>query len=64
MTEHGMAGLLKGKPNVVSMGLASFTASIASQGARALHVDWKPPAGGDPVALEALDSLRPREEAR
>ena len=62
MSTQGVSGLLKGMPNVVSMGLASFTASIASQGARALHVEWAPPAGGDPAALEALDSLLPRAE--
>ncbi len=59
MRTQAVSGLLKGMPNVVSMGLASFTASIASQGARALHVEWAPPAGGDPAALEALDSLLP-----
>ena len=62
MTAHRMADLLKGKPDVISMGLTSFTESIVSQGARAIHVDWKPPAGGDPAALAALDALQPFSE--
>jgi hypothetical protein len=44
---------------VVSMGLKSFTESIASQGTRTVHVDWSPPAGGDIEMLSVLDSLRP-----
>ncbi len=54
--------LLKDKPKVVSMGLKSFTDSISAQGAQAIHVDWKPPAGGDTELLSLLDSLRPLEE--
>jgi len=54
--------LLKEKPSVISMGLKSFTDSISSQGARAVHVDWRPPAGGDVRAVAVLDSLRSIEE--
>lgn len=31
----------------LNVGLESFAASLTAQGARAVHVDWRPPAGGD-----------------
>jgi FdrA protein len=31
----------------LNVGLESFTASLTSQGAAVLQVDWKPPAGGN-----------------
>ncbi|HYO11776.1 MAG TPA: acyl-CoA synthetase FdrA [Thermoanaerobaculia bacterium] len=31
----------------INVGLESFYDSLASQGARAVHVEWKPPAGGN-----------------
>lgn len=48
--------------SVISMGLRSFSDALAAQGTEVLHVDWRPPAGGDPLMLAALDSLRPFEE--
>ena len=54
--------LWKGKLEVVSMGLESFTESIADQGAGAIQVDWRPPAGGDPEMIALLDSLLPIKE--
>lgn len=57
-----LAELLTGRPSVISMGLRSFTDSIASQGAAVIHVEWQPPAGGDARMLAVLDALRPLEE--
>lgn len=54
--------LWKNELAVVSMGLESFTEAIAAQGARAVQVDWKPPAGGDPGMLALLDTLAPLKE--
>jgi FdrA protein len=31
----------------LNVGLESFTASLAAQGAATLHLDWRPPAGGN-----------------
>jgi FdrA protein len=40
----------------VNVGLESFYESLTAQGARAIHVDWRPPAGGN----EKLTSLLAR----
>ena len=40
----------------INVGLESFYASLVSQGAQAVHVDWRPPAGGN----EKLASLLAR----
>jgi uncharacterized protein (DUF849 family) len=37
----------------ISLGLAVFADDLAAAGVRVLHLDWRPPAGGDP-ALAAL----------
>jgi hypothetical protein len=39
---------------VVSLGLPVFADAVAAQGVEVVHVDWRPPAGGDPVAVRAL----------
>jgi FdrA protein len=42
----------------INVGLESFHASLVAQGAEAVHVDWRPPAGGDDHLLGILDRLR------
>jgi hypothetical protein len=42
---------------VVNLGLESFAESIRVQGVPVQHVDWRPPAGGDPRIIHLLDSL-------
>jgi hypothetical protein len=42
---------------VVNVGLPLFADAIAAQGADVVHVDWRPPAGGDSVAVRALTDL-------
>jgi hypothetical protein len=54
--------LWQGKLQVISMGLKSFTESMAAQGAGVIHVDWRPPAGGDPQMLAVIDSLKSFEK--
>jgi hypothetical protein len=41
---------------VVNLGLASFATDLRRAGGTAIDVDWRPPAGGDPALLEALDA--------
>jgi hypothetical protein len=41
--------------DVVNVGLASFAADLRRAGGTAVDVDWRPPAGGDPALLDALD---------
>jgi hypothetical protein len=42
---------------VVNLGLASFAENLRLAGGAAVHVDWRPPAGGDPAGMVALDVL-------
>jgi uncharacterized protein DUF1116 len=42
---------------VVNLGLSVLGAAVAAQGAPVVHVDWRPPAGGDPRAVRALTDL-------
>ncbi|MEM0097304.1 MAG: DUF1116 domain-containing protein [Conexivisphaerales archaeon] len=45
------------KVKVASVGLDSFFNDLKSEGADAVKVDWKPPAGGTPAALKVLEDL-------
>ncbi|MBW2731569.1 MAG: DUF1116 domain-containing protein [Deltaproteobacteria bacterium] len=45
-------------PKVINLGLPSFADDLRRSGAEVLHVDWRPPAGGDPHLLHALESLQ------
>jgi Protein of unknown function (DUF1116) len=40
-----------------NVGLSGFAEAIAAQGAEAVDVDWRPPAGGDAEALRVLEAL-------
>ena len=42
----------------INVGLESFAASLADQGAETTHVDWQPPAGGDDRLMAILDRMR------
>jgi hypothetical protein len=48
--------LFGGKLGVINLGLASFAENLARAGASVVQVDWRPPAGGDPVLAAALDA--------
>lgn len=41
---------------VVNLGLSSFAENLGEEGARAVHVDWRPAGGGDPRVQQALDA--------
>lgn len=47
------------KPEVaaINVGLESFHQSLLVQGARAVQVDWRPPAGGDEKLIDLLDKI-------
>ena len=50
--------LFAGPLRVVNLGLELFAETLAADGVIVVHVDWRPPAGGDPrlaVLLAALD---------
>ena len=42
----------------INVGLESFTNSLRAQGADVVHVDWRPPAGGDERLANLLTRLR------
>ncbi len=49
------------KIKVASVGLDSFFNDLKKEGANAVRIEWKPPAGGAPAALKALEELETEE---
>ena len=50
-------GLLARPPAVVNVGLEGFARELEAAGARVVHLDWSPPAGGDPKMAALLAKL-------
>jgi FdrA protein len=48
----------------VNVGLESFHDSLVAQGATAVHVDWRPPAGGNERLRAILVEMRTQQAAR
>lgn len=46
----------------INVGLESFAASLQAQGAAVLHVDWRPPAGGNERLASILARMKRQEE--
>ena len=53
----GAQRLLSGPVAVVNVGLEGFAAELRQNGVEAVHVDWTPPAGGDPKMAAILAKL-------
>jgi len=59
----GVSDLLSGELKVINVGLEGFAETLEGLGVPVVHVDWRPPAGGDPrlagllAKLAALDSM-------
>ena len=51
------AALLDGKVKVVNVGLEGFVKDLQDCDIEVVHVDWKPPAGGDPELAALLAKL-------
>ncbi len=49
---------LEGPLAAINVGLESFSASLQAQGARAVQVDWRPPAGGDERLMGILERMK------
>src|SRR5207244_4244045 len=49
--------LLGGPPRVVNIGVDLFATTLAARDVPAVHVDWRPPAGGDPRLAAVLARL-------
>jgi len=54
---RGFAELFREKPVFVNLGVRGFAESLRGAGFQVVHVDWSPPAGGDPELAAALDEL-------
>jgi len=52
------AGFLHEPLSVINVGLEIFTDSLQSQGAAVIHVDWRPPAGGNEQLISILAKMR------
>jgi hypothetical protein len=52
-----VSDLFKKELKVINVGLLSFKESLEQTGFKVIQVDWRPPAGGDEEALEALKKL-------
>jgi FdrA protein len=53
-----VGSILIGKPlKVVNIGISTFADDLRTQGVEVVHVDWKPPAGGDVDMLKILERL-------
>ena len=50
--------LLASGPRVINVGLEMFASNLAACGARVVHVEWSPPAGGDSRLAGLLEKLR------
>ena len=55
--ENGIAKLLSGPPRVVNVGLHEFALDLERHQVEVTHVDWSPPAGGDPELADLLSKL-------
>jgi FdrA protein len=42
----------------INLGLESFAENLAAQGAPTLHVDWRPPAGGNEKLMSILERMK------
>jgi len=54
--------LLKGPVKVINVGLDSFAENLTSLGVPNVHLDWKPPANGDPEMIKILSILWEKDE--
>ena len=51
------AELLQSRPRVINVGLAVFATDLDAQDVDVVHVDWRPPAGGDEDLARLLSML-------
>lgn len=51
-------GLFEQKLNVVNLGLEAFYDDLKSQSVDAVHVNWRPPAGGNEKMQRLLAKLK------
>lgn len=52
-------GLLDHQLKVINVGLELFALTFQQYDVPVVHLDWRPPAGGDPHLSELLQRLKP-----
>ena len=52
-----IADLFQPGPTAINIGVYDFAENLQIQGVQVIHVNWTPPAGGDPELIELLDQL-------
>ncbi len=57
-----MSDLFSSPLNVINIGVESFDQSIRDSGGQSIHVEWRPPAGVSPEALERIRANADRIE--
>jgi FdrA protein len=58
-TDHDTPNdLLAAPPRIVNVGLELFATDLAGLGAKVVHVQWSPPAGGNAQLAGLLAKLR------
>jgi FdrA protein len=55
--ENKLEELLQQGICAINMGLQDFAINLEKQGVEVIHVNWSPPAGGDPELMAILDEL-------
>jgi FdrA protein len=50
--------VLKQTVKAINVGLESFAASLSAQSAEVIHVDWRPPAGGNKNLMSILERMK------
>jgi hypothetical protein len=63
MTKEKLTRLLQQPLDVVNIGLPGFADGLRSQGIQTLHVDWRPPAGGNMQLADLLSRLETKDSA-
>ncbi len=48
----------RGDLSAINVGLETFHDSLVAQGAAAVHVEWRPPAGGNETLMNLLEKMR------
>lgn len=49
---------------VINVGLKSFYDSFKSQDAKVVHVDWRPPAGGNEKLMSILERMKAKSKTQ
>jgi hypothetical protein len=56
-SETAIDRLLAATLEAINIGVEDFAENLETQRAQVVHVNWTPPAGGDPEIIAILDKL-------